>query len=930
MGAKSMALSIRALVAIAVVSTAFHVRRVRADAPIPRGEDAYTQLKFNTDCEAFLLKQLGDYAATTADPQPAREAAGKFLREYVRMLAGHPAPRQAERFKLVQPLLQQGVRDGRVLLAMGAAARAAGQTLAGKQLLEQVPGKPVGNDCPSIVKFLAYAELLDLAEESQQAEAVLAETASAMAEGLGAWMVEAKPFNGDLRFTWSLVRPFHLADPKARRLQPFFDRIAEDTRIEAWFRHTLAGAYLTDLAWERRGSAWASKTSPQQMREFQDTLEQAGPRLKQAYQLIPSHPEPAAIMIALAMAGADDESPRAWFDRAVAGQMDYRPAYARLLNALQPRWGGSFQSMLDFSAECLATARFDTNVPCALGIMIDMLGDDRDRLFREPQVYEGARAMCEGLYARRKWDLLDSWRGDERATRAWHAAAAILADKYPDARAQFDLLGDDPPKAPFVLFGYSPRVVHGRTYALTGPAGGKVPTLRKVLNDHSLVPKERLEKSRKLVEEVAALDPHAATQTYCRSLLELVRLETAFHAGEEVTLKITPELDGLSVFSGKWQADPTGALVGINDGSEESLEIHTTTEFRAPYELRCTMEYSPHSLPFFYPTVTAGFYPYAGNEDLRGARFTVASQSSTFAMDRMRETRDFENFSTPYPHRARHRFHGQFWPGYLRAIVDGDVVLEKAAFDFSPFGTIGFGTTGHGSRGMMRISDVRVRKLKQDLPPPETAEDRITYFDELVKQLPNDAQAVLDRGLARFDAKRVDDSIADFRAAARLEPDNPRAHLALAKATFFAGRHAEAKSIAEEYLKRNPLSPDAHFYLCDLLTISDQPGVADVNQAVAHAEQADKMTINARWWENLAWVAALVKQGNMDAAKKKAVLAMVRSPPDIKPRTQAIYESLMKGGTYAPQEHQGTPLTFLAGQEADKEAGGVKPTPKTD
>ncbi len=45
------------------------------------------------------------------------------------------------------------------------------------------------------------------------------------------------------------------------------------------------------------------------------------------------------------------EDARTWFDRAVAAQFDYWPAYQARLVFLQPRWGGSYEEDLALAAE---------------------------------------------------------------------------------------------------------------------------------------------------------------------------------------------------------------------------------------------------------------------------------------------------------------------------------------------------------------------------------------------------------------------------------------------------------------------------------------------------------------------------------------------------------------------------------------------------
>jgi hypothetical protein len=58
-----------------------------------------------------------------------------------------------------------------------------------------------------------------------------------------------------------------------------------------------------------------------------------------------------------------NEKERDWFDKAVAAQFDYEPAYSSYLWASRPRWAGRSGGMYDFGVECAGTHRYDTRVP---------------------------------------------------------------------------------------------------------------------------------------------------------------------------------------------------------------------------------------------------------------------------------------------------------------------------------------------------------------------------------------------------------------------------------------------------------------------------------------------------------------------------------------------------------------------------------------
>lgn len=113
-----------------------------------------------------------------------------------------------------------------------------------------------------------------------------------------------------------------------------------------------------------------------------------------AWNLRPDRPEPAVQMIN-ASRFTDAATCRLWFDRAIAAQFDYRPAYGTFLWALRPRFVGSAEKMVAFGTRCMETERYDTGIP---EIFLDAVADaaidtgDWRKIYRDP---ETARKVVE-------------------------------------------------------------------------------------------------------------------------------------------------------------------------------------------------------------------------------------------------------------------------------------------------------------------------------------------------------------------------------------------------------------------------------------------------------------------------------------------------------------------------------------------------------
>ncbi|MEZ5988370.1 MAG: hypothetical protein R3F30_04475 [Planctomycetota bacterium] len=93
---------------------------------------------------------------------------------------------------------------------------------------------------------------------------------------------------------------------------------------------------------------------------------------------------------------------RMWFDRAVAAQFDYIRAYVNLFWALRPRWHGSIEQLYAFADECLATKRYDTEVPDQIWMIFEGIAADEEGLakhFAKRRNYEMLKQLVEGISA---------------------------------------------------------------------------------------------------------------------------------------------------------------------------------------------------------------------------------------------------------------------------------------------------------------------------------------------------------------------------------------------------------------------------------------------------------------------------------------------------------------------------------------------------
>ena len=126
-------------------------------------------------------------------------------------------------------------------------------------------------------------------------------------------------------------------------------------------------------------------------------------KLEQAQKLREVWPHAAArLTLAAGLAARNPYAARRWFDVAVAREFDHPHAYGALLEAWEYRSEIEAPHLLSFGAECVASGRFDTDVPDVYVRIVESLGGELTRqpfVFRLPQVFATFERFVEGVVA---------------------------------------------------------------------------------------------------------------------------------------------------------------------------------------------------------------------------------------------------------------------------------------------------------------------------------------------------------------------------------------------------------------------------------------------------------------------------------------------------------------------------------------------------
>ena len=354
---------------------------------------------------------------------------------------------------------------------------------------------------------------------------------------------------------------------------------------DPWLVECVCGEYEVSAAWGARGADVAAKVKPEGWRGFAEHLARAREYLTKAWQLEPRLPDPAYDMITVTMGdgGAGGDTLRTWFDRARQAKFDERAARVRISWGLRPRWGGSWDQMLELGRECARTGRYDTTVPLWLVLEVQDVADDAGaknagRIWADPSIYPEVERVFAGYEQSMPAGRRRDW------FRSWHAAVAWRAGKWEESRKLLDLLSTPVALDRFALFTKEPQLTVGQVFAYTGPHADRA---RQATTDAESGHMEEAAKAFRELADATADDDKAAFyfDDYATKLETRIR----FDAGDWVNLIPKRDIHGWIATQGVWSIEPQGELVGRWD--EGGLLLISQADFGKRCEIEATMRY---------------------------------------------------------------------------------------------------------------------------------------------------------------------------------------------------------------------------------------------------------------------------------------------------------------------------------------------------
>ena len=875
-----------------------------AAKPLPDGKDVFTDRQFRQGSFDYHIKRVDDYRQQTTDPEAVRDRAAQYIGEVMRQAL---IVRDDSEWKTLrdqgQLLRKEGATDPLVGNAYALAVAHNGDGIdKEKAVWKDVLKQFENTEYPAAWQLGAATRLANLCrnrDPSQEAAAMKRAGPLVLA------LLKAEHEPESLRHVWHELSEFlKLADINQEK-EIWEPAVKAKDEIHPWLWNLWAGNYHIDLGWHFRGTGFAYKVTPEGWEKLHENLKLAEEHLEEAYRLLPDAPEAASRMISVAKTSRTELSPREWFDRAVAAQFDYMPAYDALLNCLLPRWGGSYEAMLDFGKECAATNRFDTSVPWLMIVVIEGAGKDIDamrshsdppklgaleaeEIWRRNGHYDLARPVLLGYAAEPNSPL------DKQFVQTLHLWIAVNAASWGDgpsmaeARELADALGDD--YVPTVLSsrGSRPKFMVSRIYAMTGPAAADC-----VRGDRMIYPPENREIPgvRKqafdlyVQAEKETNDPRAAV--YFKARKAELEVDLNLEAGGWVDIVFEPEFTAWYHHAGEWTWEDERTVVGASKaGGPLFLRLNLFSQ--PPLEFEFDMEQLPTGRQQSPLGLRIGRVAGFNDSTRRGRMFWANPGTGEGGITECPAYPKYMAIEKKMD-KKRH-MHVRVWPDHHEFYIDGKSCeyVPPTTFDAARPYVLGSMPWIVGT-SKARFSNLRIRKLAYGPPPAlEDLEGRVAYYSRLINDYPDYARPRFLRGLAYYYQKEYEKAMADFQAAVERGRDTANLDLMIGVTWLAKGNYEQALTHLQRQVAATPDEFQCLRVLAYFLATCPEDEYRDGKKAVELAEAACKAAKEPPWDVLLSLAVAYAEVGDFEKAIPLAKQSLDAAPADEKERLAKV------------------------------------------
>lgn len=347
-----------------------------------------------------------------------------------------------------------------------------------------------------------------------------------------------------------------------QQIEPL-QKLCDTPHFSPWLREMLHGELQNSLAWSHRNAGAAEGGRD----KFLDHQVKASDHFIKAWQLRPDRADAAAAMIDIVKSGngPPGDTPRQWFDRALAAQFDHPEAWSQMLLALRGRWGGNPDKVRAFFFACALMERLDSALPLILRQTLDALEDDlkdiRPVFSREPMkqvLLQVCRSLAESKHVYLVWQ------------HPWHLAdLGLIAWAAGEHETAHDTFQQVP--VPF------PRQTRRRLSLMANEAEVRAQSALSAFGMNAEWDAAEESYARRQIDDAlqSYQDMAARFQGEPPALLlermAACKFEKAFATGQWVPLRASPDMAEWHHRSGFWSGLKTGTLVNTGHGAQGYL-----------------------------------------------------------------------------------------------------------------------------------------------------------------------------------------------------------------------------------------------------------------------------------------------------------------------------------------------------------------------
>jgi len=354
---------------------------------------------------------------------------------------------------------------------------------------------------------------------------------------------------------------------------------------------------------------------------------------------------------------------KTWFDRAIAAQFDYIPAYDMIYCAWRPRWGGSHEDMYRLGVECLKTGRFDTLVPWQFLTGLKWVTDDSDKskeYWCRPETFGWLKKLFDG------YEKVEKGTPSYYATRSERAAAYWFAGRFKESRQVLEDLGGKLDSGVFAnMFRVDSGSAISETYALGGPDA------ELIRRANSLADSGKASLALPLYQKAilsAAKNPKSLP--YLNARLTGAEKSAGFLKGEWVELAPDKDFHGWKTIGGHWRLQPEGGVTVDPEGMTGATLFEQ--DFGSRLEMRAEIEFHGGTSQYYSGGLILD-YPSPEERDNDYAQAILMKTQKSVMLGSRADHRYDDKPGVEIPTKCS--LLAKYWDGYCQVFLDDKFVL---------------------------------------------------------------------------------------------------------------------------------------------------------------------------------------------------------------------------------------------------------------